>query len=144
MLVRKCGAAESRALEPGIFEETAGEISGRIFENRARVRNVARLTCRALRLQFRDARAQRLAIARLQFEVDASDHEARRQVGPPVSEVNFVLVECSRIALDGHAMDERDNFCHFATEGPGVHHEAAADRARNTLTKFEARETVLA
>ena len=58
MLIRKCRTAEPGALQPRAFEQLAGEISRRIFEDRSRIRHAARLSRRTLGLQLCDSRRQ--------------------------------------------------------------------------------------
>src|ERR1019366_3143696 len=100
----------------------------------------ARLTRGAFGAQVDDARAQLVAIAVSELEIDPRDHEARRQAGAPVGEIHFVFGEVARGACGRDAMHEGHDAGHFTAERTRIHDEAAADGTRNTFAKLETRQ----
>ena len=80
VLLRERRAADAMTLHPGGFEQSSRKIAGRIFEDRSRIGNAARLTRCAFTAHFHHSRAQLVAIAVTQFEIDPRNHEVRRQI----------------------------------------------------------------
>src|SRR5208282_1757725 len=115
----------------------------RIFEDRSRIRNAARLTRCALGLQLRDPSHQTLAIAASKFEIDARDYEMTWQFGAPVRKFHLVLGQRERLAGLGDAMHQRDHLGDLAAERTCVHHQSAPDRPWNAFAEFEPLKTLI-
>src|SRR5271154_1967418 len=141
MLIRKRRTAKPRSFQSGAFQQLAGKIPRRIFENRSRIRHAARLPRRTFGLQLRDSRRQLVTIAARKLEIDSSDDEMVRQLGAAIRKLDVVLRQRDRLAGLGDAMHQRDHLCDLAAERAGVHHQAAADRAGNTFAEFEPLKT---
>ena len=86
-------------LSPAFSSSRPAKVAGRILENRTRIRQPARLARGALGLELRDARAQLLAIAVLELEIHPRDHEARRQLGAAIGELDLRAGQRDRLAL---------------------------------------------
>src|SRR5271154_2036812 len=143
MLIRKRRAAKPRPFQTSAFQQLAGKIPRRIFENRSRIRHAARLPRRTFRLELRDSRRQSLAIAVRKLEIDSSDDEMIRQLGASIGKLDVVLRQRDSLSCFGDAMHQRDHLRDLAAERTRVHHQSAPNRAWNSFAEFEPLKTSL-
>ena len=140
-------AAFGRTLEAGVFDQPAGEVAGRVLEDRSARRRVEWLRVLPARQERIDLPADALGVGGFDLE-ERGDHDVARCASERrdrYAKSNVGPRACARArSVRREDLDFDHRVADLALADAGVHRDPSAEAARDPRAELEARKAALA